>query len=131
MEATPGYQDISALEKSVANAGSQLYTMAHKLHAVERSLEQTTMEQMDEMEVLELLESMSEVTNEYQNLRKDIREVQQLQRDVSSSIRYQMRSMQQTFHTLKQRIASSQKGRKKPKKGLDEATAGAGHGIHE
>ncbi|XP_020806916.1 uncharacterized protein LOC110183070 isoform X2 [Drosophila serrata] len=83
--------------------------MAHKLHAVERSLEQTTMEQMDEMEVLELLESMSEVTNEYQNLRKDIREVQQLQRDVSSSIRYQMRSMQQTFHTLKQRIASSQK----------------------
>ncbi|EDV32824.2 uncharacterized protein Dana_GF21937 [Drosophila ananassae] len=106
---TTGYQDISALEKSVANAGSQLYTMAHKLHAVERSLEQTTMEQMDEMEVLELLESMSEVTNEYQNLRKDIREVQQLQRDVSSSIRYQMRSMQQTFHTLKQRIATSQK----------------------
>lgn len=111
----------------MANAGSQLYTMAHKLHAVERSLEQTTMEQMDEMEVLELLESMSEVTNEYQNLRKDIREVQQLQRDVSSSIRYQMRSMQQTFHTLKQRIASSQKGRKKPEKGLD----GAGVGIHE
>ncbi|KAH8345099.1 hypothetical protein KR059_004909 [Drosophila kikkawai] len=127
METTGGYQDISALEKSVANAGSQLYTMAHKLHAVERSLEQTTMEQMDEMEVLELLESMSEVTNEYQNLRKDIREVQQLQRDVSSSIRYQMRSMQQTFHTLKQRIASSQKNRSgsKPESEEEQRARGA------
>ncbi|XP_030378389.1 protein URE2 [Scaptodrosophila lebanonensis] len=102
------YQDITALEKSVANAGTQLYTMAHKLHAVERSLDQTTMEQMDEMEVLELLESMTEVKNEYQNLRKDIQEVQQLQRDVSTSIRFQMRSMQQTFQMLKKRIATSQ-----------------------
>lgn len=109
----------------MANAGSQLYTMAHKLHAVERSLEQTTMEQMDEMEVLELLESMSEVTNEYQNLRKDIREVQQLQRDVSSSIRYQMRSMQQTFHTLKQRIASSQKSRSGKPESEEERARGA------
>ncbi|EDW78566.1 uncharacterized protein Dwil_GK16507 [Drosophila willistoni] len=108
-----GYQDITALEKSVANAGSQLYTMAHKLHAVERSLDQTTMEQMDEMEVMELLESMTEVTNEYQNLRKDIQEVQQLQRDVSTSIRFQMRSMQQTFQMLKKRLATSQEQQKK------------------
>ncbi|XP_030568777.1 uncharacterized protein LOC115768353 [Drosophila novamexicana] len=108
-----GYQeDISALEKSVANAGSQLYTMAHKLHAVERSLDQTAMEQMDEMEVMELLESMTEVKNEYQNLRKDIQEVQQLQRDVSTSIRYQMTNMQQTFQMLKKRIATSQQQRR-------------------
>ncbi|XP_022227515.1 uncharacterized protein LOC111077519 isoform X1 [Drosophila obscura] len=113
METATGYQDISALEKSVANAGSQLYTMAHKLHAVERSLEQTTMEQMDEMEVMELLESMTEVKNEYQNLRKDILEVQQLQRDVSTSIRFQMRSMQQTFQMLKKRIATSQEQKQK------------------
>ncbi|KAL7745685.1 hypothetical protein ACLKA6_009892 [Drosophila palustris] len=103
-----GYQDISALEKSVANAGSQLYTMAHKLHAVERSLDQTAMEQMDELEVMELLESMTEVKNEYQNLRKDIQEVQQLQRDVSTSIRFQMSNMQQTFQMLKKRITNSQ-----------------------
>lgn len=98
--------------RQVANAGSQLYTMAHKLHAVERSLDQTAMEQMDEMEVMELLESMTEVKNEYQNLRKDIQEVQQLQRDVSTSIRYQMTNMQQTFQMLKKRIATSQQQRR-------------------
>ncbi|XP_034490809.1 uncharacterized protein LOC117794310 [Drosophila innubila] len=107
-----GYQDINALEKSVANAGSQLYTMAHKLHAVERSLDQTAMEQMDEMEVMELLESMTEVKNDYQNLRKDIQEVQQLQRDVSTSIRFQMSNMQQTFQMLKKRITNSQQQQK-------------------
>ncbi|EDV92194.1 uncharacterized protein LOC6565844 [Drosophila grimshawi] len=110
-----GYQDISALEKSVANAGTQLYTMTHKLHAVERSLDRTAMEEMDDMEVMELLESMTEVTHEYQNLRKDIQEVQQLQRDVSTSIRYQMSSMQQTFQMLKKRIASSQQRRQRNK----------------
>ncbi|TDG42466.1 hypothetical protein AWZ03_011120 [Drosophila navojoa] len=122
-----GYQDISALEKSVANAGSQLYTMAHKLHAVERSLDQTAMEQMDEMEVMELLESMTEVKNEYQNLRKDIQEVQQLQRDVSTSIRYQMTNMQQTFQMLKKRIASTQQRRGHPRDQLPGPATVAAH----
>ncbi|EDW07061.1 uncharacterized protein LOC6584084 [Drosophila mojavensis] len=122
-----GYQDISALEKSVANAGSQLYTMAHKLHAVERSLDQTAMEQMDEMEVMELLESMTEVKNEYQNLRKDIQEVQQLQRDVSTSIRYQMTNMQQTFQMLKKRIASTQQRRRHPRDQLPGPAPVAAH----
>lgn len=100
--------------------------MAHKLHAVERCLDQTTMEQMDEMEVMELLESMTEVKNDYQNLRKDIQEVQQLQRDVSSSIRFQMSNMQQTFHQLKKRIASSQQRRQRGGAG---AGAGPGQGA--
>ena len=85
----------------MANAGSQLYTVAHKLHQVERSLD---VDDIDDICVLELMESMTEVKNEYQNLRKDIQEVQQLQRDVSSSIRNQMWCMQQTFRGLKKRL---------------------------
>jgi len=99
--------------------------MAHKLHAVERSLDQTAMEQMDEMEVMELLESMTEVKNEYQNLRKDIQEVQQLQRDVSTSIRFQMSNMQQTFQMLKKRIASSQQRRQLQRDQLQSTTVAA------
>lgn len=86
--------------------------MAHKLHAVERSLDQTAMEQMDELEVMELLESMTEVKNEYQNLRKDIQEVQQLQRDVSTSIRFQMSNMQQTFQMLKNALPTPSSSRR-------------------
>lgn len=78
--------------------------MAHKLHEVERSLDNTNADEMDDICVMELLESMTEVKNEYQNLRKDIQEVQQLQRDVTTSIRFQMRTMHQTFQMLKKRI---------------------------
>ncbi|XP_013103192.1 uncharacterized protein LOC106084199 [Stomoxys calcitrans] len=97
------YQDISELEKSVAHAGSQLNCMAHKLHEVERRCLDCNQE-IDDTCVLELLESMSEVRNEYINLRKDIQEVQQLQRDVTTSIRFQMRTMHQTYQVLKKRL---------------------------
>ncbi|XP_037827110.1 uncharacterized protein LOC119615110 [Lucilia sericata] len=98
------YQDLSDLEKSVAHAGTQLCTMAHKLHEVERCLDCNNLEEIDDICVLELLESMSEVRNEYINLRKDIQEVQQLQRDVTTSIRGQMRNMHQTYQMLKKRL---------------------------
>ncbi|XP_055842915.1 uncharacterized protein LOC129909832 [Episyrphus balteatus] len=97
-------QEVIRLEKSVANAGTQLYTVATKLSEVERSLDNTNAEDIDDVCVMELLESMTEVKNEYQNLRKDIQEVQQLQKDVTTSIRFQMRSMHQTFKMLKKRI---------------------------
>ncbi|XP_005177323.1 uncharacterized protein LOC101900245 [Musca domestica] len=99
------YQDLSELEKSVAHAGSQLNCMAHKLHEVEqRCLDCNSLEEIDDTCVLELLESMSEVRNEYINLRKDIQEVQQLQRDVTTSIRFQMRQMHLTYQVLKKRL---------------------------
>ncbi|XP_037934690.1 uncharacterized protein LOC119669033 [Teleopsis dalmanni] len=99
-----GYRDITNLERSIANAGTQLYTVSHKLHEVERSLDETSLDEMDDICVMELLESMTEVKNEYQNLRRDIQEVQQLQRDVTTSIRFQMRAMHQTFQMLKKRL---------------------------
>jgi hypothetical protein len=37
--------------------------------------------------VMELLDTMTEVKNEYQNLRKDLQEVQQLQREMTDSLR--------------------------------------------
>lgn len=54
--------------------------------------------------IVELLESMTEVKNEYQNLQKDIKEVQQLQKEMTTSLRQQMRVMSHTFQLLKKRI---------------------------
>ncbi|XP_004525109.1 uncharacterized protein LOC101458386 [Ceratitis capitata] len=100
-----GYQDMSELEKSVAHAGTQLYTVAHKLHEVETTLDHTSnLDDVDGVCVMELLESMEEVKAEYHHLVQNLREVHQLQRDVTTSIRFQMRSMQQTFESLKKRI---------------------------
>lgn len=57
--------------------------------------------------VMQLLESVTEVKNEYQNLRKDLKEVQQLQKEMSTSLRYQMQSMTQTFNILKKKIEAN------------------------
>lgn len=65
---------------------------------------QTGDDDVDSLSVMDLLESVTEVKNEYQNLQKDIKEVQQLQKEMASSLRYQMRTMSQTFKMLKKRI---------------------------
>lgn len=60
--------------------------------------------QVDSDCVMELLESVSDVTNEYVTLRKDLSEMHQLQQEMSTNLRYQMRLMTQTFGMLKARI---------------------------
>lgn len=88
----------------MSSAGSQLCSMAYKLQNVERCLDCCSPEDIDDLSMLELLESMHEVRSEYQTLRKDIQEVQQLQRDVSNTLRFQMQSMHQTYQLLRRRL---------------------------
>lgn len=64
-------------------------------------------EGINEDSVLELLESVSDVTTEYQNLEKDLKEVQILQREMNQNLRYQMQVMTQTFRILKKRIEAN------------------------
>lgn len=59
---------------------------------------------MNSVSVMEVLDSVTEVKNEYVNLQKDIKEVQQLQREMTASLQYQMRTIKQTFRLLKKRL---------------------------
>lgn len=94
------------------NAGAQLDNLAVKLENVEKNLlpdpaQVETNEvngQPIEIPVLELLESVSDVTNEYVTLRRDLNEMHQLNKEMTNNLRYQVRIMNQTFHLLKQRI---------------------------
>ncbi|XP_052865383.1 uncharacterized protein LOC128271784 isoform X2 [Anopheles cruzii] len=95
------------LEKCVDTAGTQLDSLAIKLVDVERNLDENEMESLENESVMELLESVTEVKNEYQNLRKDLQEVQQLQKEMTCSLRYQLRNMTQTFRVLKKKIESN------------------------
>lgn len=93
----------------VDNTNQQLDTMVSKLGNVERNIlpDPLTSNPEDEVDtecVLELLESVSDVTNEYVTLRKDLSEMHRLQQDMATDLRYQMRLMTQTFGLLKQRI---------------------------
>lgn len=84
-------------------AGKRLDTVAFRLSQVEQTFK-TGDDEVDELLVMDLLESVTEVKNEYQNLQKDIKEVQQLQKEMAVSLRYQMQSMSHTFHVLKRRL---------------------------
>ncbi|XP_058124516.1 uncharacterized protein LOC131287420 [Anopheles ziemanni] len=95
------------LEKCVDTAGLQLDTLALKLTDVERNLDENELDSLENESVMELLESVTEVKNEYQNLRKDLQEVQQLQKEMTCSLRYQLRNMTQTFRVLKKKIESN------------------------
>lgn len=58
----------------------------------------------EQIEVNNLLQSVSQVKNNYQNLRKDLMEVQDLQRQLSSSLNMQLRIMQAKFNMLKDKL---------------------------
>jgi hypothetical protein len=97
----------------VNSAGQQLDTLASKLGNVEKNLLPPPVqveEAMDmgtappEIPVLELLESVSDVTTEYEHLRRDLKEMHQLNKEMTSNLKYQIRIMNETFHLLKKRI---------------------------
>uniref|UniRef100_A0A1Q3FVN3 Ska2 N-terminal domain-containing protein n=1 Tax=Culex tarsalis TaxID=7177 RepID=A0A1Q3FVN3_CULTA len=98
---------LGDLEKCVDTAGTQLDSLALKITDVEKNIEENDMDGLETGSVLELLESVTEVKNEYQNLRKDLQEVQQLQKEMTFSLRYQLQTMTQTFHILKKKIESN------------------------
>lgn len=62
----------------------------------------------EEIEVNNLLKSVNEVKSNYQNLRKDLMEVQDLQKQLSSSLHVQLKVMQAKFNTLKNKLPQPQ-----------------------
>ncbi|XP_044261446.1 WEB family protein At4g27595, chloroplastic [Tribolium madens] len=60
-----------------------------------------------EIEVNNLLRSVTEVKTNYQNLRKEIVEVQDLQKQLSSSLQLQLKMMQAKCNTLKEKVGAA------------------------
>lgn len=57
-----------------------------------------------QVEVYDLLKSVTEVTSNYENLRKEITEVQDLQKQLSNSLQNQLRIVQGKFNMLKEKL---------------------------
>lgn len=58
------------------------------------------------MSVLSLLQSVTQVKEDYANLRRDLNEVQELQRQVQNTVRYKAMQVQQRYQALRNRIIS-------------------------
>lgn len=68
-------------------------------------------ENQNQIEVNNLLQSVNRVKDNYQNLRKDLMEVQDLQKQLSHSLHVQLQVMQAKFNTLKQKLPPSHMAR--------------------
>lgn len=64
-----------------------------------------------EVEVHDLLRSVNEVKTNYQHLRKEIVEVQDLQKQLSASLQLQLKLMQAKYNTLKEKIGAASPAR--------------------
>lgn len=75
-------------------------TLALKVENVEKEMYRDDAD----IEVFKLLKSVTDVKNDYQNLRKEILEVQVLQKQLTCSLRAQLKLVHGNFNFLKHKI---------------------------
>ncbi|CAB3222231.1 unnamed protein product [Arctia plantaginis] len=100
-------KDISVeeLEETARQTDEQLDLMAWKMDSVDNKLVEPVNSQ--DMCIMNLLKSVSEVRSDYQQLRRELVEVQALQRELSSRLRSQLRLVHGKFARLRQRLAAA------------------------
>lgn len=103
IDSNSNWYTLISFRSQVQCAGKHLDSVALRLTEVERTL-QSGEDEVDNLCVMDLLESVTGVKQEYENLHKDLKEVQHLQREMATSLRYQMQTMSQTFRMLKKRL---------------------------
>ncbi|XP_072934131.1 uncharacterized protein [Epargyreus clarus] len=96
---------MEELEETVKRTDEQLDLMEWKMDNVEKSLAEPVAN--PDVCVMNLLKSVSEVRSDYQQLRRELVEVQTLQRELSSRLRTQLRLVHGKFARLRQRIAAA------------------------
>ncbi|GLH05263.1 Uncharacterized protein GBIM_10905 [Gryllus bimaculatus] len=92
-----------SLEQSVQNADNKLDLIAWKIEQYENELKWVD---STEVSILKLLRSVNQVKEEYENLRREISEVQQLQKQLSDSLRLQLKLVQGKMGSLKHKIVT-------------------------
>lgn len=95
------HQTVEDIENKMKQTDERMDTLAVQVGNIEHEI---FSEDGQEVEVKNLLRSVSEVKDNYQNLRKEIMEVQDLQKQLSSSLKVQLKMMQSKFNTLKEKI---------------------------
>nr|XP_004928996.1 uncharacterized protein LOC101740149 isoform X1 [Bombyx mori] len=96
---------IEELEETVKQTDVQIDLMDWKMENVEKELVQPINAQ--ETCIMNLLKSVSEVRSDYQQLRRELVEVQALQQELSSKLRAQVRLVHGKFARLRQRLVAA------------------------
>ncbi|XP_034948723.1 uncharacterized protein [Chelonus insularis] len=91
---------VMDLEKSVNRTSGKLASIAWKMETFEKEFPDPD----NELSVLRLIKSVAQVKEEYQTLRQEIHEVQQLQKQLTDSLKAQVTQVQGHFHLLRDKI---------------------------
>ncbi|XP_072387640.1 uncharacterized protein [Diabrotica undecimpunctata] len=97
-------QAVEDLENKMKQTDERMDTLVVQVSNIESEF---FAESGEQIEVNNLLKSVGEVRSNYQNLRKDLLEVQDLQKQLSSSLHLQLKVMQAKFNTLKEKISQT------------------------
>ncbi|XP_026501300.1 uncharacterized protein LOC126775732 [Nymphalis io] len=95
---------MEQLEETVQRTDEQLDIMEWKMDNVEKQMAEPIDQDVC---IVNLLKSVSEVRSDYQQLRRELVEVQALQRELSTRLRTQLRLVHGKFARLRQRIAAA------------------------
>ncbi|XP_076181135.1 uncharacterized protein LOC143153611 [Ptiloglossa arizonensis] len=96
---------IVHLEQSIQKADGKLDVIAWQIDAFEKEFEDPD----SEISVLRLLRSVHQVTKDYENLHREILEVQQLQKQLSDSLKAQLSQVVGHFNLLRNKIVGQHK----------------------
>ncbi|KAK9754219.1 Spindle and kinetochore-associated protein 2 [Popillia japonica] len=92
---------VEDLEKQMQKTDAKLDSLAVQVGNIENEI---FSEDGTHIEVCTLLKSVNEVKNNYQNLHKEIQEVQGLQKELSSKLQGQLLLMQKKCNLLKEKL---------------------------
>ncbi|KAK0080468.1 hypothetical protein PV325_013899 [Microctonus aethiopoides] len=97
--------ELMNLEQSVHRANGKLASITWKIQTFEKEFPDSD----NEVSVLKLIKSVAQVKEEYQTLRQEILEVQQLQKQLTDSLKAQVTQVQGHFNILRDKIVGHKK----------------------
>ncbi|CAH0549287.1 unnamed protein product [Brassicogethes aeneus] len=92
---------VEELETKMKKTDEHFESLATQVGDIEKDI---FSESGEEIQVNNLLKSVHKVKSNYQNLRQELLEVQDLQKQLSSSLHLQLKMMQLKFNILKEKV---------------------------
>ncbi|XP_057335808.1 uncharacterized protein LOC130674479 [Microplitis mediator] len=95
---------VTDLEQSINQANGKIASITWKIETFENEFPLAD----NQESVLKLIKSVAEVTEEYQSLRKEILEVQQIQKQLTDSLKSKVSQVQKQYFVLRDKIIGSE-----------------------
>ncbi|RZF38097.1 hypothetical protein LSTR_LSTR006496 [Laodelphax striatellus] len=95
------------LERSVKKTDGILDNIVWKLDEFEKEITDDTVKAQTEDTVMNLLDSVTQVREDYEHLRRELQQVQELQRSVRAKLRYKTTQVEKNMQELRLKLSQT------------------------